>query len=242
METLRMSSKERRRLEILGRVKSGQMSLGKAAELLSVSYRQAKRLWARFQEQGDAGLLHRLRGRASNRHVQPIRKEQALELYRTKYAGYGPTLAAECLVKEDKLSLPVTSLRRWLTAAGLWQRRRKRKVHRRRRPRREQLGELVQMDGSHHDWFEGRRAWAVLMVMVDDATGRVTARFFENESWHSAASLFRTYTREKGCRERCTSIGTAFIERIANRRRTRFRPEKSHKRSSVVRCSSWACS
>src|SRR5687767_4455156 len=101
METLRMSSKERRRLELLSRVKSGEVALMKAAEVLGISYRQAKRLWARFQDQGDAGLLHRLRGRPSNRHVQPIRKEQAVELYRAKYAGYGPTLAAECLELEE---------------------------------------------------------------------------------------------------------------------------------------------
>jgi transposase len=198
METFSMSGKERRRLEVLSRVRRGEASLRKGAELMGVSYRQAKRLWSRYQANGDAGLVHRLRGRASNRQVDEVAKERALSLYREKYSDYGPTLAAECLAQEDKLSLPVSSLRRWLSAAGLWQRRRKRKVHRRRRPRREQLGELVQMDGSHHDWFEGRRDWAVLMVMIDDATGRVTARFFENESWHSAASLFCTYTRERG--------------------------------------------
>ena len=127
METLSMSVKERRRLEVLSRVKSQELSLVKAAEVLSISYRQAKRMWARFQEQGDAGLLHRLRGRASNRHVQPIRKEQALELYRAKYVGYGPTLAAECLERDDGLAVPVSTLRVWLCAAGLWQRQRRRK-------------------------------------------------------------------------------------------------------------------
>ena len=198
METLRMSTKERRRLELLGRVKSGEVTLVKAAELLSISYRQAKRLWSRFQDQGDAGLLHRLRGRASNRHVQPIRKEQALELYRDKYTGYGPTLAAECLEREDGLAVPASTLRVWLCAAGLWERKRRRKLHRRRRPRREHFGELVQMDGSHHDWFEGRRAWTVLMVMIDDATGRIFARFFENESWLSAATTLRRYTARHG--------------------------------------------
>lgn len=198
METLSMSGKERRRLEVLGRVKSGELSLVSATEVLAVSYRQAKRLWARYQEQGDAGLLHRLRGRASNRHVQPIRKEQALALYGEKYTGYGPTLAAECLQSEDGLAVPVSTLRAWLCAAGLWQRQRRRKLHRRRRPRREHLGELLQMDGSHHDWFEGRRGTAVLMVMIDDATGRIGARFFENESWHSAATMLRWYTARHG--------------------------------------------
>jgi len=82
--------------------------------------------------------------------------------------------------------------------AGLLERRRKRRLHRRRRTRREHLGELVQMDGSHHDWFEGRRGWAVLMVMIDDATGRVTARFYENESWASSSDLFQRYARRHG--------------------------------------------
>ncbi|HVA49272.1 MAG TPA: ISNCY family transposase [Pirellulales bacterium] len=198
METIRMSGKERRRLEVLSRVKSQELSLVKGAELLGMSYRQAKRVWARYQEEGDTGLVHRLRGRASNRHVQPIRKEQALELYREKYAGYGPTLAAECLERDDGLSVPASTLREWLSAAGLWQRQRRRKLHRRRRPRREHYGELLQMDGSHHDWFEGRRGTAVLMVMIDDATGRIFAWFFENESWDSAATILRGYTARHG--------------------------------------------
>ena len=198
METMTMSRKERRRLEALSRVKSGDLSLVKAAELLGLGYRQAKRAWARYQELGDAGLRHRLRGRASNRHVAPGRKERALELYLEKYVGYGPTLAAECLEREDGLLVPASTLRIWLSAAGLWQRQRQRKVHRRRRARREHYGELVQLDGSHHDWFDGRRGWAVLMVMIDDATGQIFAWFFENESWHSAATTLRRHTQRHG--------------------------------------------
>jgi transposase len=198
METLSMSVKERRRLEVLGRVKSQEVSLVKAAELLGMSYRQAKRVWSRYQESGDMGLVHRLRGRASNRHVQPIRKDQALELYREKYAGYGPTLAAECLARDDGLAVAASTLRGWLMAAGLWQRQRRRKLHRRRRPRREHYGELLQLDGSHHNWFAGRRGTAVLMVMIDDATGRIFARFFENESWESAATTLRGYAARHG--------------------------------------------
>jgi len=198
METMTMSCKERRRLEALSRVKSGGLSLVKAAELLGLSYRQAKRTWARSQELGDAGLSHRLRGRASNRQVAPGRRERALELYREKYVGYGPTLAAECLEREDGLAVPASTLRKWLSSAGLWQRQRRRKLHRRRRARREHYGELLQMDGSHHDWFDGRRGWAVLMVMIDDATGQVFARFFENESWDSAATTLRRYTQRHG--------------------------------------------
>jgi hypothetical protein len=198
METILMSRKERKRLEAFGRVKAGDLTLVAAGGLLRLSYRQTKRAWARYQSQGDGGLVHRLRGRASNRQSQDHVQQRVLELYRQQYADHGPTLAAECLSKEDGLVVSVTTLRRWLLQAGLWVRRRKRPRHRSRRPRRERLGELVQMDGSHHDWFEGRRGWAVLMVMIDDATGAVTARFYENESWASSVDLFQQYARRHG--------------------------------------------
>ena len=198
METISMSRKERKRLEAFGRVKAGDLTLVAAGELLALSYRQTKRAWSRYCSQGDAGLVHGLRGRASNRRALVETKQRALELFREQYADYGATLAAECLAKEDGVIVTVTTLRRWLSQAGLLERRRKRRPHRRRRPRRERRGDLVQMDGSHHDWFEGRRGWAVLMVMIDDATGWVTARFYENESWASAADLFQRYVRGSG--------------------------------------------
>jgi transposase len=174
------------------------MTLVEASELLRLSYRQTKRAWSRYQSEGDADLVHRLRGRPPNRHSPEEVKQQSLALYRQQYADYGPTLAAECLEKEDGVKVSVTTLRRWLLQEGLLERRRKRRQHRRRRTRREHLGELVQMDGSHHDWFEGRRGWAVLMVMIDDATGRVTARFYENESWASSSDLFQRYAKRHG--------------------------------------------
>jgi transposase len=198
MGTILMSRKERKRLEAFSRVKTGGMTLVEAGELLGLSYRQTKRTWSRYQSEGDAGLVHRLRGRGPNRHSLEKTKQRSLALYRDQYADYGATLAAECLEKEDGVKVPVTTLRRWLLQAGLLDRRRKRRQHRRRRTRREHLGELVQMDGSHHDWFEGRRGWAVLMVMIDDATGKVTARFYENESWASSSDLFQRYARRHG--------------------------------------------
>jgi transposase-like protein len=198
METFSMSLKERKRLVAFGRVKTGNLTVVAASELLGLSYRQTKRVWTRFQSDGDVGLTHRLRGRASNRKSQAELRQRALDLYREQYADYGPTLAAECLAKIDSVVVKVTTLRRWLTQAGLWERKRKRQPHRRRRPRRERRGDLVQMDGSHHDWFEGRRGWAVLMVMIDDATGTVLAKFYENESWASAADVFQHYARQRG--------------------------------------------
>lgn len=212
METLLMSAKERKRLEVFAHVREGRLNLVEASELLKVSYRQTKRSWSRYQQEGDRGLVHRSRGRPSNRQANRQTKERAVALYREQYADYGPTLAAECLAQEEGLEVKVTTLRRWLVASGLWERKRQRRVHRRRRDRREHWGELVQLDGSHHDWFEGRRlvglspsqrelayaGWAVLMVMIDDATGRVCARFYEEESWHSAADLFRRYAVRHG--------------------------------------------
>ena len=197
METLLMSRKERTRLELMGRVKREEMTLAKAAELLRISYRQAKRVYARYRAAGDRGLVHGLRGRVSNRRQEDLR-ERALPLYAQRYADFGPTLASEYLWREDGLPVRVETLRQWLLAAGLWQRRRQHKPHRLRRPRKEHCGELVQMDGSYHDWFEGRRAWAVLMVMIDDATSRLYARFFEQETTVAAMATFGCYTRRHG--------------------------------------------
>lgn len=117
-----------------------------------------------------------------------------MALYQQRYQDFGPTLAVEYLCREEGLQVGVETLRQWLLAAGLWQRRR-RKPHRLRRPRKEHFGEMSQMDGSYHDWFEGRRDWAVLMVMVDDATSQLYARFFEQETTVAAMEIFRCYVR-----------------------------------------------
>src|SRR5437764_284978 len=181
MGTLELSRKERSRLEVFARVRDGQVSVAKAAGLLGLSLRQARRAWKRYRESGDAGLVHGLRGRSSNHQVDDAARRAVLKLYREKYADFGPTLAAEKLAGDGHAVGPET-LRLWLKAEGLWAGRRHRKKHRRRRERRACLGELVQLDGSDHDWFEGRCAGhprCVLMVMIDDATGRMFCRFYE---------------------------------------------------------------
>lgn len=192
METISMSQGERRRLEIFSQVKQRKMTLKQVSSLLNLSYRQVKRLWSQYQEDGDQGLVHGLRGRPSNHQLESLLRERVLARYVESYADYGPTLAAEYLAAEG-LPVVAETLRRWLLAAGLWARQRRSKLHRRRRARKEQYGELVQMDGSHHDWFEGRRAWAVLMVMIDDATGRIYARFFEEETLSAAFEMLQRY-------------------------------------------------
>ena len=192
-----MSCKERRRLELLARVRDKVLKLVKAAELMPLSYRQAKRIWRRFQRDGDAGLVHRLRGRRSVRAKPAAQREAMLARYRERYGDFGPTLAAEYLV-EDGYWIDHETLRRWLIQEGSWQSRRKRQVHRQWRERKAHVGELVQMDGSHHDWFEGRRERAVLMVMIDDATNRTYARFFEEETTFAAMETFARYSRRYG--------------------------------------------
>mgnify|MGYP002624038031 CR=1 FL=1 len=198
METLTMSRQERRRLELCGRVNRKELSLAKAAELAGLSYRQMKRVYRRYREESDRGLVHRLRGRPSNRGSNADKREHVLALYRERYHDFGPTLAVEYLAREHQVRLGVETLRRWLMQAGLWQAKRRRSVHRRWRERKEHRGEMIQMDGSHHDWFEGRRGRACLMVMIDDATNFTYARFFEDETTVAAMSTFQRYVEQHG--------------------------------------------
>ena len=193
MGKLRLSGKERRRLEVLSKVKRGDIRLTKAAELLGVCYRQVLRIWQRYEAEGSAGLKHGLRDRVSNRRIEAGRRERVLELYQAKYGDFGPTLAVEYLRRYDGEDLSEETLRRWLMAAGLWQARRQGARHRKWRERRAHWGEMVQMDGSEHDWFEGRRDRASLMVLIDDATNWTYARFFESETTAAAMSVFAEY-------------------------------------------------
>jgi transposase len=153
-----MSKKELERAEVLGRVKVQALRLLDAAEFLELSYRQAKRMWRRYSEQGAEGLQHGNAGRSSNRAKPSAFRERVLGLVAQKYSGsverrFGPTLAAEHLAEEDELAVDAETLRRWMPAAGLWSRvRGKQRTHRRRRARKEHFGELAQMDGSFQAW------------------------------------------------------------------------------------------
>ncbi len=197
METLLMSAEERKRMVILTDVKSGRISLAQGARDLGICYRQAKRIWQRFQKEGAAGLVHRRRGKPSLRRKPAKVREQVLARYRQRYPDFGPTLAAEKLGLEG-LPIDHETLRRWLLSDGQWTVRRRGRRHRAWRERRERFGEMVQLDGSHHDWFEGRRAKAVLMVMVDDATNRTVARFAEEETTEAAYEALAQWVKAHG--------------------------------------------
>ena len=198
MGTITMSRKEVSRLEWFAKVKRKELSLRSASAKMALSYRQAKRLRKRYEAQGEAGLVHGLRGKPSNRKTDAAVRQRVLKLFQEKYHDFGATLAAEYLQEEDKVRVAVETLRSWLKQAGLYQPRRKSRGHRAWRPRREQTGELVQMDGSPHDWFGGRGPKAVLMEMVDDATGRTLSRFYEEETTVAALDLFSRYVAKYG--------------------------------------------
>ena len=178
-----MSSKELRRKTVMDEVAGGRRKLRSAAEVLQISYRQCRRVYQRYRQQGDQGLIHRNRGRESNRKIGVEQRRQILARYQQRYAGYGPTFASEKL-QADGLGLDHEPLRRWLLQEGLWQRQRRRGPHRQRRERRKRFGELVQMDGSHHAWWGQQQR--CLMNMVDDATGRRFGLLFEQETTEAA--------------------------------------------------------
>lgn len=168
---LLMSAKERQRKVIVSSVETGGMSLAEASVVLGVSRRQMTRIYGRYCREGDAGLVHRSRGKASNRGKPTAFRTRVLTRYREVYAGFGPTLATEKLAEEG-LVVDHETLRRWLQADGLWEQQRKRQRYRQRRERRACRGELVQLDGSHHRWFGPEGDQCCVLQFIDDADGR----------------------------------------------------------------------
>ena len=191
-----MNATERRRLTVFSRVQERAISVAQAGRLLKLSERQAQRLWHRYLKQGDAGLVHGLRGRPGNAAHGTL-KAQVLTAYLARYRGFSAAHARDFLA-QDKFPVPRTTCWRWLKAAGLIDNPRKVKQHRQRRARRGALGELIQMDGSTHPWFGPAFPAAVLFVMIDDATSAVFARFYATEDTVTAFDLFGRYARRFG--------------------------------------------
>jgi hypothetical protein len=218
-----MSERELLRATVLAQVKSGRWTLVEAADRMEMSYRQAKRLWSRYQKRGAAGLVHGSAGRPSNRTKPRKVRDKVLRLIRAKYSGevgkrFGPTLAAEHLESEDSIRLSPTTVRRWMLAEGLWSRERKVRQHRQRRSRREHFGELVQMDGSFHEWLEGRGPRGCLMNLVDDATGTTLCRMGEQETIWAAVGVCGRGWESMACLGRCTRTGKTCMYASRQRR------------------------
>lgn len=193
-----MSAKERKRLALMSKASGGEITIKEASAAIGLSYRQGRRVYRRYIDEGDEGLIHRGRGKPSNRGIPAEDREAMLEAYREKYRGFGPTLASEKLCEREGFRVDHETLRRWLIDAGLWQRCRKRPCHRKRRERTPHFGELVQMDGSHHQWFDGSEEKACLMDIVDDATGITLALMSDEETIKSAMEVLWVWVLKYG--------------------------------------------
>ena len=189
---------ELKRLHVIQKVLEKVIQQVEAAEILSLSSRQIGRIVKRIRMEGEKGVIHRSRGKASNRRIPSKIRDKVIRLYRRQYEDFGPTLASEKLLERDGIRISDETLRRWLLETGDWKRKRKEREHRHWRERKHHFGEMVQMDGSHHDWFEGRGPRCVLMGYIDDATGKVFGRFYEYEGTIPAMDSFRRYLQRYG--------------------------------------------
>ncbi|OQW64170.1 MAG: hypothetical protein A4S17_14375 [Proteobacteria bacterium HN_bin10] len=197
-DTVMMSGKELRRVHVIRQVMDKKVTQEKAGELLGVTARQVRRLVDRVRQEGDRGLAHRGRGKPSNRRIAESVKTKVLRLYDKRYGDFGPTLAAEKLAERHGITLSDETLRLWLTVRGIDHFARRPRPHRAWRARKGHVGELVQLDGSHHDWLEGRGPACVLMAYIDDASSRVCARFYDHEGTMPALDSFQRYVRRYG--------------------------------------------
>jgi transposase len=193
-----MSVQELKRVHVIRQAMDKAVRQREASEVLGITTRQVRRLIQRVQAEGDAGLVHRGRGKPSNRRHSPAVKARVLRLYARHYRDFGPTLAAEKLAERQGITLSAETLRQWLRARGIAHFTRRTRPHRTWRARKAHVGELVQLDGSHHDWFEGRGPRCVLMAYIDDASSRVCARFYEYEGTIPALDSFERYVRRYG--------------------------------------------
>ena len=195
-----MSERDLKRIEVLSEVMSGRRTVAAGAAVLAISERQAYRLLARYEAGGGAELIHKARGHTSNRSVNAGIRQYAVELVKTRYADFGPTLATEMLLTKHDLRIGRETLRRWMVAEGLWLSRQQRRTFHQPRLRRESFGELVQIDGSQHRWFEQRGEPCTLLVFVDDATSRLMQlRFVPSESTSSYFEALESYLQDHGC-------------------------------------------
>ena len=197
---LTMSVNELSRLEIMQRVEEKRLKQKEAAEILGLTTRQVRRLLSQYREHGADGLVSQRRGKASNHQLAVDVKQKGLDLLKGKYRGFGPTLACEKLVEVEGLKISAESTRQIMISEGLWKARKERKVTvHQMRERRACFGELVQIDGSPHAWFEQRGPVCTLLVAIDDATGKLVGlRFAEQESFHSYAALAKSYFERYG--------------------------------------------
>ena len=190
------TQEELRKLHIVRKTIEKGVTQKAAADILDLTDRQVRRIAARIRLEGDKGVMHRLRGSSSNRRLAC--KDKALRLFKTKYPDFGPTLASEKLFERDKIKVNDETLRLWLINEGIAYKKRKKRPHRQWRERRHYFGEMIQMDGSEHDWLEKRGSKLTFMGYIDDATGTPFGRFYKYEGTIPAMDSFKRYIEKYG--------------------------------------------
>ncbi len=195
-----MSERELQRIQVLSEVTNRVRTVASASAVLALSTRQVQRLLQAYRSGGAGNLAHKARGRPSNNRLADEARDQAVQLVRSTYADFGPTLAGEMLAQKHGLKVSRETLRKWMIEAGLWLSRQQRRCLHQPRLRREALGELVQIDGSEHRWFEDRADPCTLLVFIDDATGRLMQlRFVPSESAFTYFEALQGYLETHGC-------------------------------------------
>jgi transposase len=190
------TQEELKTLHILRKAIDRVITQRQAAESIDISERQVRRKIKIIREDGDKGIVHKLRGRSSNRTLP--HKDKIIALFKDKYPDFGPTLASEKLFERDKIKVNDETLRLWLIEKGITYKQRKKRPHRQWRERKHHFGQMVQMDGSHHAWLEDRGPECVLMGYIDDATGIPFGRFYEYEGTIPAMDSFKHYIKKYG--------------------------------------------
>jgi transposase len=200
MDLVTMSKEELSRLEVMERLQEKRIRQKTAAEVLGVSVRQVKRLLRAYRREGAAGLVSKQRGKPSHHQIDRATEQAAIDQLKGRYVDFGPTLAHEKLVEREGLKLSLGSVRKIMIAEGIWKAKKVRKEEEHPlRERRACFGELEQMDGTDHDWFEGRSERCTLLVMIDDATGQLGAlSFVPEESFFGYCGLLRQYLGAHG--------------------------------------------
>lgn len=197
-DIISMNIKELKKLNVINKVLDKRLKQKEAALLLNLSERQVRRIVKRVKQDGEMGIIHQGRGKSSNRMLPSPLRETVIKLYEEKYRDFGPTLATEKLEEIDKINMSRETLRKWLLEADLWKKKRKARTHLEWRKRKEHFGEMVLLDGSHHDWLEGRGEEFVLMGYVDDATGICHSKFYDYEGTLPAMDSFKEYIKTYG--------------------------------------------
>jgi hypothetical protein len=195
-----MSERDVQRIVVLSEVIAERRTVASAAGVLAVSVRNVHRLLQRLEVGGGSALIHKARGRPSNNRIDAGIRDYALTLISEHYADFGPTLAAEMLAQHHALTVSRETLRKWMIGSGIWLPRKQRRSFHQSRLRREAFGELIQIDGSEHRWFEDRGNACTLLVFIDDATGRLMQlQFVSSESTASYFEALRSYLEAHGC-------------------------------------------